>query len=156
MTACERCSSPLWAGIKCSSCGRWCEGGLEEPLAEAAQIRATLKKDFDCPRCGHVCNSTKTLRVNTMSGGHFNYKQYDLGYIADAIEQFIRDNDSTEVDQYGSKKGRQFSNDTLNTFEQAIYFLKVAQIYAHRIDWLVSGDDSEESFHERLQEDLSK
>jgi len=33
--------------------------------------------------------------------------------------------------------------------------LELAGIYLQRIDWLVSGDDSEESFHERLQEDLS-
>ena len=32
--------------------------------------------------------------------------------------------------------------------------MKKAAIYAQRIDWLVSGDDSEESFHARLKRDL--
>lgn len=34
--------------------------------------------------------------------------------------------------------------------------MKQAEVYAQRIDWLLSGDDGEESFHERLKEDLDK
>jgi len=34
--------------------------------------------------------------------------------------------------------------------------LKKAQIYAQRIDYLISGDDGEESFRERLKEELDK
>jgi hypothetical protein len=34
--------------------------------------------------------------------------------------------------------------------------LKIAQVYAQRVDWLVSGDDGEESFITRLDEDLNK
>lgn len=29
-------------------------------------------------------------------------------------------------------------------------------IYTQRIDWLLSGDDGEESFHSRLKEELDK
>jgi hypothetical protein len=36
-----------------------------------------------------------------MSGGHFQYKQYEFGQIADEIEQIILDNDSEEVNEYG-------------------------------------------------------
>jgi len=32
--------------------------------------------------------------------------------------------------------------------------LRKAAIYAQRIDWLLSGDDGEESFLERLKEEL--
>jgi hypothetical protein len=32
--------------------------------------------------------------------------------------------------------------------------LNQALIYAQRIDWLVSGDDGEDTFHARLAEDL--
>jgi hypothetical protein len=32
----------------------------------------------------------------------------------------------------------------------------MAEIYAQRIDWLLSGDDGEDSFRERLKEDLEK
>jgi hypothetical protein len=40
--------------------------------------------------------------------------------------------------------------------KEAVNVLRVAQIYAHRIDWLFSGDDGEESFLKRLDEDLEK
>jgi hypothetical protein len=30
----------------------------------------------------------------------------------------------------------------------------LAKIYAQRVDWFLSGDDGEETFHERLKEDL--
>ena len=87
-----------------------------------------------------------------MSGGHFDYKQYNLDYIADEIEQLIRNN--RVEDQYGYS--RNFSEETLKEFERAIQMIKVAAVYAQRIDWLVSGDDSEKAFHERLEEDLAK
>ena len=89
-----------------------------------------------------------------MSGGHFNYDQYKIGYIADSIEQLVIDNDSKETDEWGNPKGRGYSKDTIEAFKEAIFFLRTAQVYAHRIDWLVSGDDSEESFHNRLDKDL--
>lgn len=33
---------------------------------------------------------------------------------------------------------------------------KKAYIYAQRIDWLLSGDDGEKSFHKRLKEELQQ
>jgi hypothetical protein len=89
-----------------------------------------------------------------MSGGYFNYDQYKLGYIADSIEQLVRDNNSTELNDWGNPKGHNFTPETIAEFEQAIRFLKQAVIYAQRIDWLVSGDDGEDTFHVRLKEDL--
>jgi hypothetical protein len=32
----------------------------------------------------------------------------------------------------------------------------MAEIYAQRIDWLLSGDDGEDSFRKRLKEDLER
>jgi hypothetical protein len=32
--------------------------------------------------------------------------------------------------------------------------LEIAFVYANRTDWLLSNDDSEESFEKRLQQDL--
>ena len=89
-----------------------------------------------------------------MSGGYFNYDQYRLGYIADSIEQLVRDNNSTELNDWGNPKANNFSPETIKEFEQAIRFLKQAVIYAQRIDCLVSGDESEDTFHARLREDL--
>jgi len=36
----------------------------------------------------------------------------------------------------------------------AVKQLKIAAVYAQRIDWFLSGDDSEETFIERLTKDL--
>ena len=77
-----------------------------------------------------------------MSGGHFNYDQNRIGYIVDAIHELIRDNNEN------------YSTKTLNRFDEAIHHLKIAQIYAQRIDYLVGGDDREESFHKRLEAEL--
>ena len=89
-----------------------------------------------------------------MSGGHFNYKQYELGHMADEIEQLILDNDSEEVNEYGDTKGHGYSPETIEAFKYARIALLHAQIYVQRIDWLVSGDDGEDSFHRRLETDF--
>lgn len=89
-----------------------------------------------------------------MSGGHFDYKQYTMDFIIDDIERIIAGNDDETLTEYGCRKGRGYSQETIQRFGEAIKMLRLAQIYTHRIDWLLSGDDSEESFHVRLQEEL--
>ena len=49
-----------------------------------------------------------------------------------------------------------YTEETLAEFRKAIEVLKQAEVYAQRIDWLLSGDDGEDNFHERLKEDLEK
>jgi len=90
-----------------------------------------------------------------MSGGHFQYKQYELGHIAGEIEQLILDNASEEVNEYGDTKGHGYSSETIAKFKIARMSLLLAQIYVQRIDWLVSGDDGEDSFHRRLAADFA-
>lgn len=90
-----------------------------------------------------------------MSGGHFDYKQYNIGYIADAIEDLILKNKDESKDYWGDTVGRFYSDETIEKFKTAVMQLRLAQIYAHRIDWLVSGDDSEDSFHRRLANELA-
>jgi hypothetical protein len=87
-----------------------------------------------------------------MSGGKFDYKQYEIDYIIDEIKQIIRNNNIS--DKYGYKYN--YSEETLEKFKEGIDILNKAAVYAQRIDWLVSGDDSEEAFHERLIEDLNE
>lgn len=90
-----------------------------------------------------------------MSGGHFDYKDDQIGWIANKIGQLIEYNDSTQTNEWDDWVGHGFSKETVEQLHAAKIFLEIAQIYAHRIDWLVSGDDSEESFHKRLEEDLA-
>lgn len=91
-----------------------------------------------------------------MSGGHFNYKQHDLLDMADDIGSVIFNNDSTEKDMFGDNIGNRYSPETIAEFEKAVKALKLAYVYAQRIDWLLSGDDGEDSFHKRLQAQLGE
>lgn len=91
-----------------------------------------------------------------MSGGFFSYYQYHIDHVANDIEQLLVDNYSTEKNEWGDPKGRNYSEETMDQFRVALMLLRAAYVYAHRIDWLVSGDDSEESFHSRLADDITK
>lgn len=91
-----------------------------------------------------------------MSGGHFDYTQFHIGQIAEQVEDLIRVNDSTEVNEYGDMIGRHYSPETIREFKAGLIRLQEAAIYAQRIDWLVSCDDGEEQFHSRLAEDLQQ
>ena len=91
-----------------------------------------------------------------MSGGAFNYKDFHINDIAEQIEEIIRNNDSDEKDEWGYPIGRQYSLETIQRFREAVKLLREAGVYVHRIDWLVSGDDGEETFHKRLERDLER
>ena len=82
-----------------------------------------------------------------MSGGHFNYKQYEIEAIADEIESLV---ESNATDSYP------YSEETIFEFRTGLHLLRMAHIYAQRIDWLVSCDDGEDSFHRRLKEELDR
>lgn len=109
-----------------------------------------------------------------MSGGRFNYDQYKIGYIADSIERSIEDNGRLKSED--ELNDERWARDTINWYKEhpedlyhykyreevierfklAVHYLRIAQVYAHRVDWLLSGDDGESSFIERLNEDLVK
>jgi hypothetical protein len=82
-----------------------------------------------------------------MSGGYFNYRQNHIEDIAHMVNELIANND----EEYGYG----YSGETITKFKTAIYILSQAAIMAQRIDWLVSGDDGEETFHQRWDEDLT-
>lgn len=92
-----------------------------------------------------------------MSGGHFDYMQYRIGDIADKIQDEINDN-SVKPDWVDDEEwdGQIYSDETIAKFKEAVKVLRIAEVYAQRVDWLLSGDDGEENFHERLKEDLAK
>ena len=108
-----------------------------------------------------------------MSGGAFDYKQYNISMIADEIEQTIERSgrpktkeelkdeswgrDSSWYEKYPEDINHyKYPDEVIEKFKEGVGILRKAQIYAQRIDWLISGDDGEESFHKRLKEDLEK
>ena len=84
-----------------------------------------------------------------MSGGYFNYKQYELQKIADEIEQIALDNAKEDWDE-------KYSAETVDELHEAIRLLRRAYIYVQRIDWMASGDDTETDFHKRLHQQLKE
>jgi len=107
-----------------------------------------------------------------MSGGHFDYDQYKIGYMADSIEKLIEQNGRKKTkEELKDENWRdpewyekypedlchyEYPDEVIEEFKKGVELLKLAQIYAHRIDWLISGDDGNESFLKRLKEDLNK
>lgn len=87
-----------------------------------------------------------------MSGGAFDYNQYKIGEIADQIEEQIRTHSAGPKDEWYFN----MKPETIVALGAAVRALRIAEVYAHRADWFFSGDDGEESFHERLKEDLAK
>jgi hypothetical protein len=103
-----------------------------------------------------------------MSGGHFDYKQWEIANIADSIE--------TELNKQGSLKPKDelwhdedyykkypeekyytvYPEKVASLMKEGIAQLRKAYIYAQRIDWYLSGDDGDETFPKRLNEDLNK
>lgn len=91
-----------------------------------------------------------------MSGGYLDdYGYFRLHETIEAIEDLIAKNDVEQMNDWGEKI-EPYSKETIGRFKEAIRALKRAYVYAQRIDLLVSGDDDEKMFHERLPEDLGK
>tara|TARA_R110000868_G_C10331343_1_gene714242 strand:+ start:148 stop:465 length:318 start_codon:yes stop_codon:yes gene_type:complete len=102
-----------------------------------------------------------------MSGGHFDYGQYKIQEIADSVEGVISRNGKkkTELNNWERDNCKEnseyafhkkYSDEVIKEFKKGLKALRKAYIYAQRIDWLVSGDDGEESFIERLNKELEE
>lgn len=50
----------------------------------------------------------------------------------------------------------ELTDKTIETMKEAYKQIRIAEIYAMRIDWMMSGDDGEDSFRERIKEDLAE
>lgn len=93
-----------------------------------------------------------------MSGGFFEYNQYRIQQIADQLEDVILKNGKKREskESWEDEYYYEYPLHIIEKFKEGLKLLKITQIYAHRIDWLLSGDDGEETFLERLESDLSK
>ena len=102
-----------------------------------------------------------------MSGGAFEYQQYHIEAIANCIEQEIIEA-GREIPQeiwlknhwYGSsfddsdRTYATYERKTIDIMKRAVYVLRMAYIYAKRVDWMLSGDDCEETLVKRLDKEL--
>jgi len=89
---------------------------------------------------------------------------YRINDIVNKIEEVISRNnleiaeEDKPKDEWGFYEQHyyEYPPHIIEEFKNAVKYLKIAQVYAQRVDWLVSGDDGEESFMKRLDEDLNK
>lgn len=101
-----------------------------------------------------------------MSGGQFDYNQHILREIADELELELEEQGKKKPDEelymdknfykeYPEERNYpEYTEETNRQIKKAIRLLRTSYIYVQRIDWLLSGDDGEESFLDRLDEDL--
>ena len=85
-----------------------------------------------------------------MSGGYFDYVQYRLQEPVEDIEKILSDG------KYYEDAENEIPDDVRQEFKKGIHYIKLANVYLQRIDWLLSGDDGEDAFISRLIEDLKK
>lgn len=128
--------------------------------------------------------STMNVRKNCPGSTSYRYLNYGLNTLEDAREYFealgyeIKDVDETHFEiiiaddeyikvskyeefVYLDEEGEEmyfpeYTERTLDEFRKGVEILKKASIYANRIDWLLSGDDGEDNFYERLNEELEE
>lgn len=85
-----------------------------------------------------------------MSGGYFDYNQFHLEDIASEIEKVIAKNN--QKNEWGYVNS--FSEETIAKFRETVLILRKAANMVQRVDYLIEGDDSEESFHRRWKEEV--
>ena len=73
-----------------------------------------------------------------MSGGSMNYFAFTFDEPLAIISKEIK---------WGKNK---WTPETLLEFQNAVNYLKLAQIYSRRVEWLLSGDDGEDSLWEEI------
>ena len=95
-----------------------------------------------------------------MSGGRFDYVQYRMDEVADDIQQEINNSgrkltdEEKEYYEWDTDTHREYPPEVIEKFKEAVEAIRKARIYMHRVDWLISGDDGNDSFLERLKDDL--
>ena len=80
-----------------------------------------------------------------MSGGHFDYNQYVIRDIANQLERDILRNNEDH---------RRYTKATILEMITTLCALRVCESCLERIDYLLSGDDSEATFRDRLAQDI--
>ena len=85
-----------------------------------------------------------------MSGGFFNYGQRNMDLIVGQI------NDAIAYNKPGEEGYYDFSPATIRRFRIAARTLAIASEMVQRIDWLLSGDDGEDDFHELWNDNISR
>lgn len=103
-----------------------------------------------------------------MSGGHFNHKQWHIRNMAEELEDLLQKqgkeinlkefyHDESWFEKYPEDRYHTvYSNEVQQIMKDGIKALKIAYIYAQRLDWYLSGDDGEDNLVKRLSNELKQ
>ena len=107
-----------------------------------------------------------------MSGGHWDYLQYRFTDVVEDINKMVERNGREKTKEEMRDEGwrdrecyekypedklhHKYPDEVIEEFKKGSKIIAEAQVYMQRIDWLLSGDDGEESFLKRLKEDLDE
>lgn len=89
-----------------------------------------------------------------MSGGYFDYRQFQFEDIAREIDRLISKNDCTDKDEWGDEMGNHYPIDIIKKFKETAYELRRVAAMVNRIDYLVEEDDGEDEFRKRWEKEV--
>ena len=89
-----------------------------------------------------------------MSGGHFDYQESRLRYIAEQLEHDIEYNDipydAAIVEDHEERYGFQLEPKSIDFLNDVVRQLRRLEKILHEYDLAVSGDTCEKTFQERV------
>ena len=89
-----------------------------------------------------------------MSGGYFDYKEYHIGVIAAEIKYILDNFDFVEFEDLLDDKSKR--EEVLTKLKEGYEIMLKAKIYATRIDYWLEGDDSTNSFLQKLEDEIEE
>lgn len=90
-----------------------------------------------------------------MSGGFFEYRQHGLEDIAEAIDKVIRENDNQDQNEYGQRIGHGYPWEVIEALATTAKTVRMASQLVHHADWLLRGDDGEETYLDKVHSYLN-
>lgn len=81
-----------------------------------------------------------------MSGGYFDHNQHYISDFIESLKNVIENNKNSAKDEFGDTIGRFYSEEVIEKFKETLFHLEKSYEQIHRIDYLLSGDSSEETF----------
>ena len=83
-----------------------------------------------------------------MSGGHFDYAYVNVNQFCDILKRNIRDNKKKDDFGYAAN----YSKDTIKELKKILKEAEKLSKLMYHTEWLMSGDDSEETFLKQIKE----
>lgn len=97
-----------------------------------------------------------------MSGGCMDHAYSRIYQAAMDVKEYLYDAEKSHPSDYEFDSGRAYMSPedlrkkVIQYMMNAYVALRVAEVYARRVEWLKSGDDGFDSFIERMDEDLEE